>query len=76
MTNYKKYFGTPELAAETLEKIMYGQLNICDLMCNFSKCNKDINFNNNLDCVNDPLLDDYDCCDGIKYWLEKDEDKN
>lgn len=67
MTNYQKYFGTSELAAETLENIIFGKIKVCSDFCNFSNCEPD--------CANNQLLDDYDCCNGIKVWLEKDEDE-
>lgn len=66
MTNFEKYFGNTKKASETLEKIMFGQINICKDLCNFKNDN----------CVDNELLDNYSCCHGIRYFLEsKDKDE-
>ena len=63
MINFEKYFGTPEKAAETLEKLSFGSLTICEDFCKLYS-----------DCSNvNTLTDDYDCCDGIKYFLIDEE---
>jgi hypothetical protein len=63
-TNYEKYFGTVEAASETLEKILFKTLNICDNFCSFGK-------NKNVDCVNDLAADDFDCLFAIKQFLNE-----
>lgn len=67
MNNFEKYFKDPRTAAETIERILFGQLNICDSMCRFSSD----------ESCTDQVHDDYDCCDGIRYWLEQEcKDEN
>ena len=65
MINFEKYFGDPKIASETLEKILFGQINICDDLCNFK----------NDDCNENELLDNYSCCHGIRYFLESKSEK-
>lgn len=61
MTYYEKYFGTPEKTANTLEDIIFNKKSICKEFCSlFKDCGKELE-----------ILDDYDCCDGIKYKLNE-----
>lgn len=61
MTNYEKYFKDIDTASKTLEDLGFQKLNICKNFCVFYN-----------DCNNDnPIIDDYDCIDGIKYFLQK-----
>lgn len=62
MTNWEKYFSTPEKTSDTLERIGLHNLSICKDFCVFyEECNKE-----------SELIDNFDCCDGIKYFLQKD----
>ena len=68
MTNYEKYFGSPEKTANTLEEIIFNKKSICRDFCSmFTECGKNLE-----------ILDDYDFCDGIKYFLKMiiEENKN
>ena len=65
MTYYEKYFGNVEKAAETLEKILFGQIDICRDLCNFK----------NNSCEENELLDNYSCNHGIKYFLQNEINK-
>lgn len=64
MRNYEKYFGTPELASNTLEDILFNKKDICDFCSLKDECEK-----------NSEIIDDFDCCDGIKYFLLKTNDE-
>ena len=68
MTNFEKYFKDPKTASETIEKIIFKQIDVCKDLCNFG----------NLDCEKNSLLADYSCCHGIRYFLEQkcEEEKN